>query len=171
MPAPTASDLIDIVDADDRVVDTAPRGAVLGSGRNFRTAHVILAGADGSVVLQKLAGGRERHPERWGSSVAAYLHAGESYRRAAERRLEEELGLRTVLRDLGRVSFQDGNSTKFVALFSGVAEDGMVIREPDHVAALRPWTPGEIATTMRTAPNTFTPTLLALLPRWLEAGE
>ena len=61
---------------------------------------------------------RERHPERWGSSVAAYLYAGESYQEAAQRRLWEELGLEGPLRRIGKTRMADERSLKFVELYT-----------------------------------------------------
>lgn len=127
-------------------------------GANFRTVHVfVLRGSQ--LLLQRLAPSRERHPERWGSSVAAYLHAGESYEHAARRRLYEEIGLRGTLTRIGKTRMEDDGSLKFVELYT--ANDGpLSIRDRSHVAEVRYWDEEELGTAIMRTPERFTPTFL-----------
>jgi isopentenyl-diphosphate Delta-isomerase len=158
VPAPSASSLIDQVDPEDRPVGLVPRGEVLGIGANFRTAHVFVFHND-RLLLQQLAPTRERHPCRWGSSVAAYLSAGETYEQAAERRLAEELGLQGQLDEVGKTCMQDGRSLKFVELY--MLRDGPAsIREPDHIAQLRYWETAELEDAIAKDSAMFTQTFL-----------
>lgn len=161
MSAPTADSPIDVVDEQDRPVGVVPRAAVLTSGHGFRTVHVFLFSREGALLLQRLAPTRERHPGAWGSSVAAYLHAGEGYRDAAVRRLREELGLSSRIAFLGKVQMEDEGALKFVALYRGMAESAE-IREPDHIAELTYWPLGELDAATRARPTDFTPTFLNL---------
>jgi isopentenyl-diphosphate Delta-isomerase len=169
MSAPTSTSLIDRVDDDDRPVDLVPRADALRTGANFRTAHVFLRDWDGGVLVQRLAPYRERHPGRWGSSVAAYLYAGETYEQAAERRLREELGVQTRLMWLGKIRMRDGESTKFVGLFVGRDDLQPRIVEPDHIAEIRYWSLAELDVETRAAPERFTPTFLQLYPVFRDA--
>jgi isopentenyldiphosphate isomerase len=160
MPAPTATSLIDCVDEDDRPLGRVDRGDALRLGANFRTVHVFVF-HDQLLLLQLLARSRERNPGRWGSSVAAYLHAGEEYEEAAHRRLWEELGLEGSLTRVGKTRMRDERSLKFVELYTlldGPAE----IREPDHIEALSYWPSEELDRTLAESPEIFTPTFLHL---------
>lgn len=141
---------------------TVSRGSALLTGANFRTAHVFVLDGTGRLLLQRLAASRDRHPGRWGSSVAAYLYAGESYEHAARRRLREELGLHVSLRSVGKIEMHDEQSKKFVALFSALANRA-AIREPEHVAKLRYWRLAEIEAAVEEDQTRFTPTFLQLL--------
>src|SRR4029077_15998279 len=135
MPAPTSANLIDVVDDRDNAVGTVPRGFVLERGDNFRTAHVFVFDDAGHLLLQRLAPKRPRHPNRWGSSVAAYLFAGETYEKAARRRLAEELGLAVPITEIGKIEMSDERSLKFVTLYqarSDHPENG----EPRQISAL-----------------------------------
>jgi isopentenyldiphosphate isomerase len=160
MPAPAKTSLIDWVDEEDRPVGRLPRGEVLRLGANFRTVHVFVFHND-ELLLQQLAPTRERHPERWGSSVAAYLHAGEDYEHAAHRRLAEELGLEGSLTRVGKTRMEDERSLKFVELYTLV--DGPAeILEPDHIADLRYWDRDALERAIIESPECFTPTFLHL---------
>ena len=160
MPAPTTSSPIDSVDDHDHPVGTIVRGEVLAAGANFRTVHVFVF-HEGELLLQQLAPVRGRYPERWGSSVAAYLHAGESYEQAAHRRLHEELHLEGELDLVGKTRMRDEHSWKFVELYTlrdGPAEIG----EPDHIEELRYFEPPELEAWIEESPESFTPTFLHL---------
>lgn len=159
MAAPSASSPIDVVDERDRPVGTIERGRVLEEGKAFRVAHVWLVHQD-SLLLQQLGRHRRRHPLQWGSSVAAYLHAGETYSEAAERRLREELALHQPLRLFTLTRMQDEESLKSIALYLTEVSrpDLPEIREPLHIETLRFWTRAEIERELATRPETFTET-------------
>jgi isopentenyl-diphosphate Delta-isomerase len=161
MPAPTLETLIDCVDDEDRPVGLVTRGEVLRLGAGFRTVHVFVLDSDGRLLVQRLAATRERHAGRFGSSVAAYLYAGEDYQTAAERRLGEELGLRTPLRARGKLRMLDEGSMKFVALYTARSDEAQ-IREPDHIAELVWRSLPDLDRDVREDPAAFTPTFLEL---------
>jgi isopentenyl-diphosphate delta-isomerase len=169
MPAPTSTTLIDTVDAADHQVGEIARGAALGVGANFRTAHVFVFNAAGDLLLQRLAPKRDRHPRRWGSSVAAYLFAGETYHHAAMRRAREELDLDVAMQQVGKIQMRDERSIKFVTLFTAEA-DAARIREPEHIAELRFWSPRQLARDTESRPSTFTPTFLELYEFYRRRG-
>ena len=158
MPAPTKTSPIDCVDDHDHPVGTIPRGEALQAGANFRTVHVFVF-HDECLLLQQLSPKRDRHPERWGSSVAAYLHAGESYEQSAQRRLDEELGLQGELHLVGKTRMHDERSVKFVELYT-LVNGPAAIREPDHIEELRYWARDELEAAIDESPDSFTPTFL-----------
>jgi isopentenyl-diphosphate delta-isomerase len=165
MPSPTSSTLIDVVDTHDHEVGTVPRGAVLESGKNFRTAHIFVFDHMDRLLLQRLAPLRTRHPDRWGSSVAAYLFAGESYIGAARRRLREELEVEDPIQEVGKLEMLDERSLKFVTLFQAQSEHPR-IGEPAEISALEfrslEWIEEELGRNR----ELFTPTFVALFQRF-----
>lgn len=161
MSAPTKTSLIDAVNERDEAVAAIERGEALSRGANFRTAHIFVLNDSGELLLQRLGSERDRHPRRWGSSVAAYLHSGETYEEGARRRLCEELGLDLPLKTVGKIRMRDTHSLKFVTLF--LAHDGMPeIREPWHIDELGYWTIARINRALDTDPANFTPTFREL---------
>jgi isopentenyl-diphosphate Delta-isomerase len=163
MPAPAPTAPVDVVDERNEPVATAQRGEVLSHGLNFRTVHIIITDAHEGVLLQRLAPSRERHPSRWGSSVAGYLHAGETYEAAASRRVQEELGVDAVLEFVGVTPMHDGRSTKFIGVFRATVRDEPTIRDPDHIADLR-WIPlAALLEQIQLKPEAFTPSLVHVL--------
>jgi len=167
MSAPTPNTLIDAVNERDEEVGTVRRREALSQGRNFRTAHVFVVDGNERLLLQRLAPQRDRHPGRWGSSVAAYLFAGESYRDGAARRMREELGISAPLEDFGKIEMRDTESLKFVSLFIA-RSDFAEIREPDHISQLEYRPVGEIEAQLEEEPENFTPTFQALFSLFSE---
>jgi isopentenyl-diphosphate Delta-isomerase len=149
---------IDVVDDSDRPVGTIDRDAVLGSGQAFRTAHVFVRDSAGRLLLQRLAATRPRHPGRWGSSVAAYLHAGETYQAAAARRLGEELGVAgATLRILGKLRMNEEGARKFVTLFAA-EQSGPLTPDPAVIDEVRWVAAATIRDELAARPESFTPT-------------
>lgn len=162
MPRPGRTSLIDAVNDRDEPVGQIARGEALELGAGFRTVHVFLLNEKGELLLQKLAPERKRHPGRWGSSVAAYLNSGESYREAAARRLREELGLALPLQPVGRIEMRDERSLKFVALFVVIGAERPSVREPDHIEEIAYWPQPQVRAALAEAPEAFTPTFREL---------
>jgi isopentenyldiphosphate isomerase len=159
MAAPSASTLIDRVDDYDRPIGVVERGAVFEQHANFRVVHIFVFDTAGRLLLQKLGHKRERNPLRWGSSVAGYLYAGESYHAAARRRLREELGLEAELDPVGRTMMIDRGSRKFIMLFrTTVSANEPRIAEKDHIEDIRFWELTEIEEALARDPEIFTET-------------
>jgi len=165
MPAPGPTSFIDAVDEWNEPVGLVPRGEVFERRSNFRTVHVLVFDSDGELLLQQLAPSRERHPLRWGSSVAGYLHAGESYDDAARRRLLEELSLDVPAISIGVVSMVDEGLTKFVGVFTARA-DHPCIGEPGHIARIEFMAPSRVRDDLDQSPELFTDTLREVFAFW-----
>lgn len=161
MPAPTASTPIDLVDAADHPIGQIARGKALRAGANFRTCHVFVFDQRGRLLLQQLAEERARFPARWGSSVAAYLFAGERYRDAAKRRMREEIGIDVPLHYVGKKRMLDEHSLKFVGLFTARAGNAQ-IGDTGQIQALEYWPLSRVRTEVESRPDRFTPTFVRL---------
>ncbi len=170
MPAPTPTSLVDRVDERDVPIGVVPRGRVFAERANFRTAHVFLTGPHGRLLLQRLGRRRDRNPRLLGSSVAAYLHPGESYVEAATRRAREELGVRAPLTELVRTSMPDRGSTKFMRLYVGLVHARPAVLEPEHIESVEFWDPEEVIALLRRSPESFTETFRHLFPLWAGSG-
>ena len=169
MPAPSPLSAVDAVDEADAPVGVAPRARVLADHLNFRTIHIFVFDSDGRLLVQQLGEQRDRHPLRWGSSVAGYVFAGEPEWAAARRRLREELGLRTKLRKHGALAIDDEHSTKFVTLFVTHSHRPQ-IRDGEHIQRIAFRVLTEVEADLDIRPDDFTPTFSTLF-RFFRATE
>jgi isopentenyl-diphosphate delta-isomerase type 1 len=92
--ADKALEILDVVDADDRVVGVMERGEVHRKRLFHRSVHVFVFDEDGRLYLQRRSLAKEEHPGKWDSSASGHMDSGESYEAAAARELEEEIGLK-----------------------------------------------------------------------------
>lgn len=163
MPSVGQGMLVDVVNANDVPVGVLARAEVFRKHANFRVAHDLIFNTSGELLIQKLAPTRLRHPGYWGSSVAAYLFAGESYRAAAERRLTQELGVRGRELDfIGKISMNDGGCQKFVGIFSAVYDGPFTFNE-EHVEKLEFLSLQQVHYLYSSGERLFTPTFLNVL--------
>jgi isopentenyl-diphosphate Delta-isomerase len=157
MPAPGRSTPIDRVNKADVPIGLVERGEVFEQGAAFRVVHVFVFDRRSHLLLQQLGARRDRNPLRWGSSVAAYLHAGEDYFEAATRRLREELNLTTELTKHGSTFMIDQGSRKFITLYTTESEQPE-IREPEHIQSIVFMPLEQIERQLETEPDRFTET-------------
>jgi isopentenyl-diphosphate delta-isomerase len=158
--------LIDVVDPADHPIDKVRRGEVFERRAGFRVAHIFVFNQQGELLLQQLGRNRDHNPLKWGSSVAAYLNAGEDYLEAASRRLREELGLSTQLFKFGSAVMSDKGARKFITLYLTKSSHAEVA-EPDHVESLRFESISEIQQQINGWPENFTETFLFLFRFYL----
>ena len=97
MPVPVSQELLDVVDADDRVVDVRPRGEVHRLGLMHRSVHILLFNGTGELFIQKRSMSKDSNPGLWDSSAAGHLNSGEDYLSCAIREMGEELGVYQTL--------------------------------------------------------------------------
>jgi len=154
--------LVDLVDEQDVPAGVIAREDLAARSANFRVVHAFVFNSRGHLLLQKLPANHPRHPGYWGSSIAGYVSAGESYRQAIERKAAEELragrldlhfSLKTSMKDLG--------GTKFIELFVALS-DGPFRPDASQIEALEFLSPELIEDYRHTGARRFTPTFLHL---------
>jgi isopentenyl-diphosphate delta-isomerase len=132
---PRLNMIVDALDDQGNVVGQLPRRE-LPRTACFRVVHVLVVNPLGSILVQKIAKPL-RHAGQWGSSVAGYLHAGESYRQAAKRKLRDELGIRGfeagALTVLPETRMRDLGVTKFIGVFVLRHEGPVLLNQEDAV--------------------------------------
>ncbi len=88
-----SEELLDVVDADDRVVGRATRGEIHARGLMHRAVHILLFNRNGDLFLQQRSLAKDENPGLWDSSAAGHVDSGEDYADCARREIGEELGI------------------------------------------------------------------------------
>jgi isopentenyl-diphosphate delta-isomerase len=159
----SAAQVLDRVNERDQRIGTIARADVFKLHANFRVVHVFIFNPAGDLLLQKIAANRHRHPGRWGSSLAAYVAAGEDYAEAATRRLQDELGIPNLnLVEIGKTQMHDVGCLKFITLYAGHYA-GPFALDPSHIAEVEFVSLDELLQAAIQSPSRFTPTFLHLL--------
>ncbi|MFB6890715.1 NUDIX hydrolase [Kitasatospora sp. NPDC056327] len=163
-----AAELLDVVDEHDRVTGTAPRGEVYRRGLTHRCVSVLVRDPAGRIFVHRRTATKLFAPGAHDMYVGGVVGAGETYREAAVREAEEELGVSGIVtRPQFRFLFRgDG-----LAWWCDVHEaewDGPVAPQESEVAWHGWLTPAELAE--RLARDEFAPDGREAYRRHLERG-
>jgi isopentenyl-diphosphate delta-isomerase type 1 len=87
-------ELFDVVDEKDNVVARSHARECVTRGLLHRAVVVFLRNSAGEFLLQRRMSRASWYPDHWSASCTGHARSGEDYARAAEREIQEELGLR-----------------------------------------------------------------------------
>ena len=96
--------LVVLVDKQDKKINTEEKiKAHLGKGKLHRAFMIIIFDKEKKkILLQKRSKNKMLWPLYWDCSCASHPNLNESHKKAGERRLKEELGFTTPLRNKGK---------------------------------------------------------------------
>jgi isopentenyl-diphosphate delta-isomerase len=168
-----AFEILDVVDADDRVVGPMERREIHRKGLFHRSVHVFVFDRAGGLYLQRRSMRKEEHPGKWDSSASGHVARGESYREAAVRELEEEIGLRASPEPVLKIRACEETGMEHSMLFRvrRSATDPIPRPNPEEVTEGRFFSRAEIDKGMAKAPETFAPSFRLLFRRYADEGD
>jgi len=91
-----ANELFDIIDSTGKVIGSEKRSIVHQKGYLHRSVNVLVFDRGGAVLTQKRSKRKDVCPNHWDLSCAEHLKCGETFKDAAVRGIQEELGLSTT---------------------------------------------------------------------------
>ncbi|CAM5464583.1 NUDIX hydrolase [Streptomyces spiroverticillatus] len=94
------AEFVDRVDDQDRVLGIVDRSQAIREGWLHRVATTVCRDGEGRVLVHRRPPTVSRFPGQYNWLLGGAVNAGESYQAAAERELEEELGVRAPVRPL-----------------------------------------------------------------------
>lgn len=154
------AELQDVVDSNDVVIGTLPRGVIWDNGleSNTRVVNVFLVDRRGRVLVQVRSLLKKNWPGGFDFSCGENLKAGESYSEGLVRGLKEELGL--VANDTEKVgSFVPDKKIGFVCfgeVYKVLADSEIKIQfDPNEVMEFRWMTTEEIRCLLVSVPEKF----------------
>ena len=96
-------EIYDVVDKKDQVIDQATRREIHQKKLLHRSIHILVFNYQNEVFLQKRSMSKDENPGLWDTSSAGHVDSGETYDECAHRELWEELGIKTILKPLGKI--------------------------------------------------------------------
>jgi isopentenyl-diphosphate delta-isomerase len=114
-----------LVDGDDVECGTAEKLAAHAEGALHRAFSVVVFNRAGEMLLQCRAAGKYHSAGLWSNACCGHPRPGEDVRKAARRRLAEEMGIDCKLKPL------------FHLRYHADLDSGLVENEYDHVFAAR----------------------------------
>jgi len=159
---------IDVVDDLDRVVAVLSRREVHRRGLPHRSVHVFLLDDPERIYLQRRAWSKDQDPGRWDSSASGHVDSGESYHAAAERELQEELGILTPLEPLFKTAACPETCGEHSMLYQARTVGGRPVPRPnpDEILEGGFFPLREVLERVTTAPDTFAAPFRCLFVRY-----
>lgn len=116
---PKNIEFLNIVDANNNIIGQASRQEIHEQKLRHRAVHIFIRYQD-VIFLQLRSSHKNSFPNKWDSSAAGHLLAGEDYIVAAQRELAEELGInlpRELFREVGEMWASEENGLEFVKIY------------------------------------------------------
>lgn len=154
-----------LVDAEDCPIGQASKAACHdGNGQLHRAFSLFIFNEHGKLLLQQQRSRSKRlWPGYWANSCCSHPRQGESMELATERRLQQELGMRCLLRFLFKFEYHAdycglGAEHELCWVYSGTCAEP-VHANATEIEAWRFVTPAELDHEIATQPEHFTPWL------------
>jgi len=169
---PSAAEPLEVVDADDEVLEVLPRAEIHAQGLRHRAVHVFLFNRGGEIYLQRRSALKDTHPLRWDSSASGHVDPGESYHDCAVRELWEELWARPrgEVEEVARLSASAETDEEFIRVFIARAK-GKIRVHGKEVDSGRCFAPEEIESWIAARPEDFATGFRTCFRAWREAGS
>jgi 16S rRNA (adenine1518-N6/adenine1519-N6)-dimethyltransferase len=145
-----------VVDEADTVLRSASRGEVHANNLRHRAVHLLIFNAVGEVFMQKRSRSKDRHPLLWDSSAAGHVNAGEDYDFAAQRELQEELGVKLALERVAKLPASARTGEEFIWIYQG-RSDGPFRLNLSEIEDGAFFPIGVVTDWLRARPNDFAP--------------
>lgn len=128
-----ADELVDVVDADDRVVGRATRAEMRAGRLRHRATYLLLFNRRGELFIHLRTATKDVYPSHWDVAVGGVVGAGESYETGARRELAEEVGIvDAVPEPLFDIRYDDARNQVNGRVFR-VTWDGAVTLQAEEV--------------------------------------
>jgi len=119
-------EILDIVDASDKVIGSAESKEVYDKKLPHRIVHVfVVHPKTKAIYFQRRSEKKSYLPGFYCTSAGGHVRSGESYEQAAKRELGEELGLNVPVKKVHRTNFVLDGHDRFIELFVAFAEGGI----------------------------------------------
>lgn len=168
MPSDAPSELVDIVDENDVVLQSVTREQMRREKLRHRVAFVLVRRSDSRVLIHRRSDDKDLWPGWWDIAIGGVVASGESYDDAAARELNEEAGIDVVPRFVSTGTYED-DDVALVAHCYEVLHDGPVENRDGEVAEFEWVTIVELETLVST--RRFLPDSLYLLGSRLFGAE
>jgi isopentenyldiphosphate isomerase len=161
-------ELVDVVDERDRIIATVPRSRIRAERLRHRVASVLVFRPDGRLLVHRRTETKDVFPGAVDCFVGGVVSAGETYERARDRELVEEMGIAGAEPiELFRHRY-DGSDDRSWSAVSAIVWDGPVVPQASEVA-WHAWEPVE-RVLERSAESSFVPDGREILKRWVREG-
>src|SRR5262245_47435336 len=129
-----ASELVDVVDTEDRVIGQATRAEVRARKLRHRATYILVFNSHGQLFVHQRTGTKDIYPSYYDVAVGGVVGAGERYDEGAQRELAEELGINGVApRPILKFQYEDPDNSVNGRVYS-CSYDGPLALQAEEIA-------------------------------------
>ena len=142
-------EMVVLVDEDNQVLGYLEKVEAHKTGLLHRAISVIIFNSKGEMLIQQRGLKKYHWAGIWSNTCCSHPHKDESFQQAAERRLFEELGFKTPLRESFHFIYKayDAESGltehEYDAVFTGAYDESFQFNK-DEIASVKWISPGEL---------------------------
>lgn len=163
--AACAEELLIRVDEHDQILGYDTKEAChQGNGLLHRAFSIFVLNERRQILLQQRSSQKPLWPLYWSNSVCSHPRKGETYDRAAQRRLQEELGLTVPLQLLFKFRYQAqfnevGSEHELCAVYIGKINGSRIQANQSEIAEWTFAAPDDLTRELHEHPERYTPWL------------
>jgi isopentenyl-diphosphate Delta-isomerase len=165
----TDSEILEIVDSNDKVIGSATRAEIHRMGLFHRAVHMFVFNPAGQVYIQRRSQSKDRHPGKLDSSAAGHVDPEETYAETAIRELREELGIQAEVKEILRIQASEQTDNEHVVLFEVVTESEPA-PNPEEIQWGAFISREKVTELMDEAPEDFVPAFILLWKKFIQQG-
>lgn len=149
-----------LVDRDDQETGTMEKMEAHLQGKLHRAFSVFIFNKKGGLLLQQRADGKYHSGGKWTNTCCSHPRPGETNIDAANRRLQEEMGMAAELNFAFSFIYcaaiqDDIIENEFDHVFFGVTDE-LPVPDPDEVSAFKYITMPQLAAELKSNPGNYT---------------
>jgi len=170
----TEKEAVDIVDAQDRILGRTTLDDCYSKGLLHRAVSIYAWDNKGQVLLQRRSLHDDWFPGYWTSSCTGHVRAGEDWREASRRELQEELGIKiddlSLLFDYVVPPIRYGELIEYEMMYvveTNIRESKITI-DPVEVEEVRSFSSREFRNFFETNQSVITPDAIETYRRYVK---
>jgi isopentenyldiphosphate isomerase len=158
-------EMLDIVDENDKVIGSQPRGVVHNSKMWHRGIHAFMFDPEGNFIIQKRSSKKDKSPGLL-DCLSGHVKSGSTYEDAVKEELEEEVKLNEEPIPIIKLIMKYGDTDHMITkLYQTVVNPEMIEIDRDEIENIFILSENELKSMIEENPEKFTRWFLELL-RW-----
>lgn len=126
------SELVIIVDAEDRITKFVTRNEMRAKGLRHRGTGILVFNSKGQLFVHKRTAIKDIFPGFYDIAVGGVVESEETYKSSAKRELAEELGIDGVeLKYLFKIQYESEQHKSYTAIYACLFDGPIILQEEE----------------------------------------